>query len=191
MFNKNNRPKKDHYLNGVFPIEFHREWFTLLKFRQRSVYFDAVQDLRSSSGDSTADKFDELADHYLLKFGKISIATVRINLAKRGEMDCESYYRTVLDNSKRNEIASASRLVRNPKEPANFMLMRRFLSVVRADQAASGIRTEIINVQSHMLKYYEYMGYREVKGVHFRHPRLRTESIVMIRRAENVKNHCI
>lgn len=148
-------------------------------------YQDITAIRTSRSGIHQAgDASDANADHYLAVVDGQPLACMRVNQARRGRLDCEDHYPAAFVAKFRGVIGSASRLVRRADAKACPDVMRRFVAAVWRDQYQDGIRVDLINVHTPMVPYYESMGYEQVAGSAFVHPRLRTSSLVMAMLAE-------
>jgi hypothetical protein len=128
-----------------------------------------------------SDAYDVNADHYLLldPSGK-PIFVMRVNQARRGELDCENFYPKELLHNHRPVLCSASRFVRSRAFGPNVALAKHFLHLVREDQLLDGMVGDLINAHIPMVPYYQRLGYESVPGHDFTHPRLGTASRVML-----------
>ena len=143
------------------------------------VFNDAVAVRATRSAQSRpVDEYDQTAEIYVLYQAATPAATVRVNQARRGKIDCEEHYPRAVAEF-RNLVGSGSRFVRAANVPANLAVMRQFIKAVRYDQYAAGMRVDVINVHRDMIPYYERIGYSLLCGSFFRHPRLGSPSYVM------------
>jgi hypothetical protein len=127
------------------------------------------------------DSYDAYADHYaMLDKDQNPVFVMRVNQARKGPLDCEQFYPQKLLNKHKQVLCSASRFMRSKHFPANPTLANRFLHLVRADQVLDGMVGDIINAHTPMFVYYKKIGYELVVGHDFIHPRLGTESKVML-----------
>jgi hypothetical protein len=105
---------------------------------------------------------------------------MRVNQARKGVLDCENFYPSLLLTQHRSVLCSASRFARSKQFPANPTLAKHFLREVREDQLLDGMIGDVINANTPMIPYYEKLGYRTIEGHDFRHPRLGTNSKAML-----------
>jgi hypothetical protein len=143
--------------------------------------FEAILEIRSSRGEraSEADAHDLHADHYLLRLHGSPIAALRVQQARRAQLDCEAFYPPALLASFRSVVCSASRLVRHARARARPSLIRRLFVAAWAHQFREGMRIDLVNVHMPMVNYYLSIGYQAIHGSEFVHPRLGTPSVVM------------
>ncbi len=156
---------------------------SLVHFDRNSALFEEVCRIRSSaseSDDSPNDRYDENADLYLLKFRDDFIATMRVNLARRGLLDCQEYYPQDFLADYSDWIGSASRLARDRKASACPDRVKWFIREVWRHQFRAGLRLDLINCHQRMENFYVHLGYRRIEGYNFVHPRLSTPSFVML-----------
>ncbi len=159
-----------------------RETLEVIRITNQQSAFDLCADIRrSQSSISTphVDEFDVHAEIYLLTLEGKPVATMRVNQAQCGHLDCEEFYPQDFLHEFRPQIGSASRFARHALAKPDIVLMREFVSEVWRDQFLVGIRADLINVHTPMISYYERLGYRMLCNSRFVHPRLGTESHVM------------
>lgn len=167
-------------MTPIESIHFDNRRYTIRSISPHSKDYDTVMLIRSQGiAGVYADEYDETADIYLLMDNSIPIATMRVNQARRGKMDCEAFYPGHLLRSHRHLIASSSRLARSITAKPNVYLMRQFMRTVWRQQVIDGIRIDLINAHQRMLPYYVDLGYRLMCNSFFVHPRIHTPSHVM------------
>ncbi|PAY19042.1 hypothetical protein CKO51_12885 [Rhodopirellula sp. SM50] len=159
------------------PLEHAR----IRKLRSDAPEFSHVIDLRlqHTSTTPTTDEFDETADHYIQEQNGVPTVTMRVNQARRGELDCESYYPSPVLKMLRPLIGSASRLTKSPLHRGSPKEVFEFVAAVWRDQHLDGMRIDLINVHIPMIPLYNRMGYQIAPHSRFVHPRLQTDSVVM------------
>jgi hypothetical protein len=163
----------------------------LLKCTFSSADFELIKKVRLERQGlkDCVDLYDVDADHYLLiDQSARPIFVMRVNQARRGELDCERFYPKELLDNHRSVLCSASRFMRSRQFSANPVLAKRFLHLVREDQLLEGMIGDVINAHAPMLPYYKSIGYEALNGHDFIHPRLGTESKVMLLMANG---HCL
>lgn len=142
--------------------------------------FEVVTSIRSQSGvGAFSDEHDQTADIYLMVREDTPVATMRVNQARKGRLDCEEFYPGEFLTRHRHMIGSASRLARSPATKPSVYLMRHFVRSVWQHQLRHGMRVDLINVHQRMIPYYADMGYRLLYNSFFWHPRIHTPSHVM------------
>lgn len=146
--------------------------------------FSEVLRIRKTSAGSAktvcVDEYDLFADHYLLADQSQTLATMRVNQAQRGPLDCENYYPDSFLQKWRACIGSASRLMRDQSIHACSSAIVLFIKEVWRHQYDNGMSVDIINCHEPMEPFYLRLGYRRVANSHFVHPRISTPSFVMM-----------
>lgn len=156
------------------------EPLTVERIAHASPRFEEVMRIRSQDRAGVhTDGHDATADIYLLCRDSRGIATLRVNQARRGELDCEAQYPQRFLALHRDVVASTSRFARATEEAPNVFLMRAFMREVWRDQFRAGIRVDMVNVHQRMIPYYASIGYRLLCNSFFVHPRIATPSHVM------------
>lgn len=167
-------------MKPIESIHFDNRAYTVRVVSPHSSDYDAVISIRSQGvAGSYSDEYDETADIYVMTDNETPVATMRVNQARRGKMDCEDFYPEHFLRSHRHMIGSASRLARSITAKPNVHLMRHFVRSVWRQQLIDGMRVDLINVHQRMIPYYADMGYRLLCNSFFWHPRIRTPSHVM------------
>lgn len=174
-------PKRDSGVCQPSIVATHECWRVLKLGKTQALFTDCLKIRASHAGNpvSCMDRFDDTADIYLLLEAETPLATMRINQARRGPLDCEEFYPAEFLDEFRSLIGSASRFARKASTKPDLALMRRFVREVWRDQFADGMRVDLINVHAPMVPYYRRLGYELVCNSFFRHPRLATDSYVM------------
>lgn len=157
----------------------------IVRFDCSSPLFQSVIDVRRSiaqNGSEVTDEFDRSSVLYLMEENCKPVATMRVNLARQGLLDCEEFFpetcrKFILDF--RVVVSSASRFVRHFESGSDPAQMRQFIRQIWRDQYNNGIRIDLINVHERMIPYYKRLGYLLIRDSFFRHPRLDTPSYVM------------
>lgn len=141
----------------------------VIRLRQEGGYVDLV------------DRYDMTAHHFAYRVAGQVIAVLRVNFAIGGVLDCAAYYPDVLVNGHLSRsVGSASRLVKRTASRLGRGVIRHLIMAVWRYGAELGIRCDIVNCTSRLIRYYERLGYRRVVDSAFVHPRRGTDSSVMI-----------
>jgi hypothetical protein len=157
----------------------------LWRFRMTSPrYADVLAVRRTRASAGIDDAFDVNAIHYLLEVDGRPSISMRVHRAADGPMECEEFYPAALRAEHRAVVASASRLVARATSGRDPASVRDFVRSVWRDQLAMGTRLDLVNVAQPMVGYYRRLGYLLVPNSGFIHPRLGTQSVVMLMAAD-------
>lgn len=153
----------------------------LKKIRAIDQDFQKILDLRLQTNPKVdpEDEFDESADHYFIADQETAIASMRVNQARRGPMDCETFYPKKFLSEYRHLIGSASRLVKSERHRGAPKELFDFVRAVWRDQFLDGMRIDLINVHVPVIPLYIRMGYTVIPHSRFVHPRFKTDSLAM------------
>lgn len=148
-------------MSSIDMFTFNHKHYSVETVHSDSDEFSDVLAIRSQGKEGVfTDPYDATADIYLLIEESNPLATMRVNQARRGEMDCEQYYPPDLLDQFRNVIGSGSRLARCNVSKPNVHVVRKMILSVWAHQVADGMRMDVINVHQNMIPYYSSIGYR-------------------------------
>lgn len=160
------------YKNGLISI---------VKFRGSNNRMEEVRSIRKNRYPfSQDDEYDQDAWHYLYYEANEAQATMRVQLAAEQTLDCESYYPDeIFQLYRREQIASATRLVKRKDGLKDRKHIMKFIHEVWRDQLSNGVHIHVINAHRQMQRYYHWLGYETMIGQDFVHPRLNTPSVVL------------
>jgi CDGSH-type Zn-finger protein len=162
-------------------IDQGEDW-QIICFKSCDALFDQVIAQRKAHGDDNlVDRYDLHARHYGLFVHGVLSVTLRVNYCKDGPLDCGSYYPpTLTQGLLSQEVGSASRLLKSRDSAVKHQDVKCLIRSAWKHGLASGIHCDVINTTTRMAVYYERIGYKILPRHRFIHPRLGTDSLVMV-----------
>ncbi len=153
--------------------------------------YQAVQEIRRDGSERVYHDFDEYSYHYVLHLHEKPLGTLTVQAACDGDLDCQSFYpRALVERHRERVIGTCKMRIRRGAE-SPMEALRTLIRSAWIDQIRRGTRVSIANSEPRLTAFYRRIGFTYVPGFDFVHPKLGTQSQVLVMAADpNHRSFC-
>lgn len=126
-------------------------------------------------------EFDEYSHHFCLFHESNPIGVLTSTWQTDGNIDCSDYYPQSLLETYSQSLMSHCKFRIVPSACSNrFAALRFMVRGVWQDELQCGRRLDIVNASREKVRFYKRIGYTPIQGFDFVHPKLGTDSVVLV-----------